>query len=301
MNSVYPRGMSQDADLIERTGKATARPSRSSTGASRARCSRWRSASSATRARRGRDPGDVRGRLALRQSYRPSAAPRPRGSTQSRGTRSSTARASASSPRPRRPRSSPARRGRRSWPSLVALVERPRRARAASRAGARRARARLLERALPGRGGVLPGCSAWNREDADARRPRAACGAPRRGEGVTTTTTSRPARRTHRRGLPDELRAELERVDALLRTVSALPELPPAPARGRAACRRQRPRRFTFRRAAFGLATVAVGGCRVLRARLLDRRRGVRRAGGRPDGGDRRTPRAPRRRSASAR
>lgn len=56
--------------------------------------------------------------------------------------------------------------------------------------------------------------------------------------------------------VPDELRAELERVDALLRTVQALPELPPRLRQASPPLEPQRTRRFTFRRAAFGLAAV---------------------------------------------
>jgi hypothetical protein len=57
--------------------------------------------------------------------------------------------------------------------------------------------------------------------------------------------------------VPDGLRAELERVDALLRAVPALPELPPRLREASPPVERQRARRFTFRRAAFGLAAVA--------------------------------------------
>ncbi len=58
--------------------------------------------------------------------------------------------------------------------------------------------------------------------------------------------------------VPDGLRADLERVDALLRTVPALPELPARLREPSVPVEHQRTRHFTFRRAAFGLATVAV-------------------------------------------
>ncbi len=57
--------------------------------------------------------------------------------------------------------------------------------------------------------------------------------------------------------VPGELRSELERVDALLRSVPALPELPPRLREPAPPVEQQRTPRFTFRRAAFGLATVA--------------------------------------------
>ncbi len=57
--------------------------------------------------------------------------------------------------------------------------------------------------------------------------------------------------------VPDDLRAELERVDALLRSVPALPELPPRLRDVATPAESRRTSRFTFRRAAFGLATVA--------------------------------------------
>ena len=56
--------------------------------------------------------------------------------------------------------------------------------------------------------------------------------------------------------LPKDVLAELERVDALLRSVPALPELPPA-LRGVVALPAPPSRRFTLRRVAVGLAAAA--------------------------------------------
>jgi Anti-sigma-K factor rskA len=58
-------------------------------------------------------------------------------------------------------------------------------------------------------------------------------------------------------GLPKEVLAELERVDALLRSVPALPELPPALRGVAAPAPRKRGRAFTLGRFALGLAAVA--------------------------------------------